>query len=112
MIAFCGLDCEKCNAFIATKNNDNELRKKVAEEWTKAYNVNVTADFINCTGCKSTGIKTLYCENMCEVRKCAISKKVDTCADCSAFPCASINEIFKYSSEPKETLERLRAEKK
>lgn len=25
MIACCGLDCEKCDAYIATKNNDNEL---------------------------------------------------------------------------------------
>lgn len=22
LIAFCGLDCEKCNAFLATTNND------------------------------------------------------------------------------------------
>lgn len=27
-IACCGLDCEKCEARIATVNNDNELRKK------------------------------------------------------------------------------------
>ena len=31
-IAYCGLDCEKCEARIATVNNDNELRKKVAAE--------------------------------------------------------------------------------
>lgn len=28
MIAFCGLDCEQCEARIATINNDNNLRKK------------------------------------------------------------------------------------
>lgn len=28
-IAYCGLDCEKCEARIATLNNDNELRKKL-----------------------------------------------------------------------------------
>lgn len=31
MIAYCGLDCEKCDAFIATKNNDNLLREKTAK---------------------------------------------------------------------------------
>ena len=31
LIAYCGLDCEKCEARVATINNDNELRKKVAE---------------------------------------------------------------------------------
>lgn len=28
MIAFCGLDCEKCEARIATINDDNNLRKR------------------------------------------------------------------------------------
>ena len=28
LIAFCGLDCEKCDAYIATKNNDQALREK------------------------------------------------------------------------------------
>lgn len=30
-IAYCGLDCEKCDARIATLNNDNSLRGKVAK---------------------------------------------------------------------------------
>ncbi|SKB83749.1 Protein of unknown function [Lachnospiraceae bacterium] len=29
VIAYCGLDCEKCEARIATVNNDNDLRVKV-----------------------------------------------------------------------------------
>ncbi len=29
VIAYCGLDCEKCEARIATVNNDNDLREKV-----------------------------------------------------------------------------------
>ena len=33
LIAYCGLDCEKCDARIATLNNDNALREKVAELW-------------------------------------------------------------------------------
>ena len=39
MIGYCGLDCEKCDAYIATKNNDNELRAKTAEEWSKLNGV-------------------------------------------------------------------------
>lgn len=33
LIASCGLDCEKCEARIATLNDDNNLRLKVAKEW-------------------------------------------------------------------------------
>ena len=34
LIAYCGLDCEKCEAYIATLNDDDGLRKKVAKEWS------------------------------------------------------------------------------
>ena len=33
MIGYCGLDCAQCEAFIATQNNDDALRAKVAAEW-------------------------------------------------------------------------------
>ena len=31
-IAYCGIDCEKCEARVATKNNDDTLREKVAKD--------------------------------------------------------------------------------
>ena len=34
-IAYCGLDCEACEARLATINNDNELRIKVSKEWSE-----------------------------------------------------------------------------
>ena len=33
-IAYCGLNCEKCEARIATINNDNDLRQKEARHWS------------------------------------------------------------------------------
>ena len=31
LIGYCGIDCEKCDAYIATKNNDQSLREKTAK---------------------------------------------------------------------------------
>ena len=31
MIAYCGLDCEKCDAYLATINDDQALREKNCE---------------------------------------------------------------------------------
>ncbi len=31
-IAYCGLDCESCEARLATVNNDNELRLHVPDQ--------------------------------------------------------------------------------
>lgn len=82
-IGCCGLDCEKCDARTATINDDNELREKTAKLWTELNGVEITADMINCTGCRISGAKTPFCDNLCEIRKCVESKKFDTCADCS-----------------------------
>ena len=82
MIAYCGLDCEKCDAYIATKNNDQALREKTAKEWAELYNSNILPERINCEGCRANGVKTLHCEKLCEIRKCAMKKGMTTCGDC------------------------------
>lgn len=82
LIAYCGLDCEKCEARIATINDDDKLRKKVAKEWSELNNVSITPAMINCVGCRIEGIKTPFCESMCPIRKCAHEKEYQTCGDC------------------------------
>ena len=37
VLAYCGINCGGCGAFLATKNNDNAQRIKTAEEWSKQY---------------------------------------------------------------------------
>ena len=32
-IAYCGLDCEQCDAYIATLHDDQALREKTAKLW-------------------------------------------------------------------------------
>jgi len=83
MIAYCGLDCEKCDAYIATIKNDDALRVKTAKIWSELNGVEITAEMINCLGCRADGIKTPYCEQICAIRKCANSKNFETCGRCS-----------------------------
>ena len=35
MIAYCGLDCETCDAYLATINDDQALREKTAKLWAE-----------------------------------------------------------------------------
>ena len=76
MIGYCGLDCGQCEAFIATQNDDNALRAKVAEKWAKLNNAPIRPEHINCTGCHSAGVRTYYCDHLCAIRKCAAEKRV------------------------------------
>lgn len=108
MIAVCGLNCAECDAFIATRDNDNALRAKLAQEWTELYNVPITAEEINCTGCLGDGVKISYCDQMCEIRKCALENKLDNCAACKDYACDKLGEIFKNAANAKDNLDNLR----
>ena len=83
MIAYCGLDCEKCDAYIATKNNDQSLREKTAKLWSELNNVTILPEHINCEGCRTNGVKTVYCDSLCAIRQCAMKKAFTTCGDCA-----------------------------
>lgn len=69
LIGCCGLDCEKCDARIATVTNDNALREKTAALWTKLNGITITPDMINCTGCRTEGAKTPCCDKFCSIHK-------------------------------------------
>lgn len=109
MIAPCGLDCTKCNAYIATVNNDNTLREKTAKLWAAANNAPITPEMINCLGCRGDGVKTPYCDSMCEIRKCAAGKKRDFCAHCADVDkCETMKNVLENSDEARKNLEKLR----
>ena len=81
-IAYCGLDCETCEARLATVHDDNALREKVAKLWSELNGVEITPDMINCAGCRVDGVKTPYCDTLCPIRPCAMGKGYKTCGDC------------------------------
>ncbi len=104
-IAYCGLDCEKCEARIATVNNDNELRKKVAAEWTELNHVEITPEMINCSGCRVDGVKTPFCDSLCQIRQCCLSKKFETCGSCGELmTCGKVKMIIGNNKEALENL--------
>lgn len=81
-IAYCGLDCESCEARTATVNDDNALRKSVAKQWSELNHVEITPEMINCSGCRIDGAKTPYSDSLCPIRQCALGKRLETCGDC------------------------------
>ena len=50
MIGYCGLDCEKCDAYIATVNDDNALREKTAKLWAELNNAPIYLNTLTMKG--------------------------------------------------------------
>lgn len=100
VIACCGLNCAACDARIATLSNDNELRAQTAEKWKMEYGaVGITAEMINCTGCREEGAKFSHC-SQCEIRKCADLKGFSTCAACDRLDtCKTVKNLHQVMTE-------------
>jgi len=131
MIAFCGLTCTECPTFIATRKDDDEERKKVAELWSKErkkiselwskerkkkygelwfkeYDSDIKPEDINCDGCLSEGDRLFnYCK-VCEIRKCGKEKGVKNCTYCDDYACEKLNKLLKMVSEAEAVLEEVR----
>jgi len=105
LIGYCGLDCEKCDAYLATVNDDQALREKTAKLWSELNNAPILPEHINCAGCRVDGIKTVYCDSLCAIRQCALQKAVPTCGSCQNMEkCENIGAIIANNPAVRENL--------
>ena len=81
-IACCGLDCEACEARLATAADDDALRQRVVRFWSELNGVPIAPEMINCTGCRIEGVKTPFCGSICPIRQCGREKGFETCGEC------------------------------
>jgi hypothetical protein len=107
-IAYCGLICTACLAYIATQADDDKQRKEVAETWTKKYKHDFKPEDINCDGCTTVSVKTIGHLNICPIRKCGMAKGVINCAWCSDYTCDKLDEFFKMVPENKKRLDAIK----
>jgi hypothetical protein len=82
--AYCGLFCEACGLYIATKENPDYL-KLLAERMNK------TVEEVRCKGCRSDTL-SYYCQT-CTLKSCARSKGFNFCSECSEYPCNDLKEF-------------------
>ena len=99
-IAYCGLDCESCEARLATITDDDALRARVAALWSALNGAEITPEMIHCVGCRIDGVKTPYCEALCPIRQCALGRGVETCGSCKELDsCGKIRMITDNNDE-------------
>ncbi|MCK4357511.1 MAG: DUF3795 domain-containing protein [Candidatus Cloacimonetes bacterium] len=108
MIAFCGITCTECPAYLATQKDDDNERKKVAEMWSKQFKTEIKQEDINCDGCLiENGQLFGYCK-ICKIRECGLEKDVKNCAYCGDYACEELNKFWKMVPDARNTLEKIR----
>ena len=107
-MATCGLMCDECSAYIAKRTDDDVLRAKTAKQWS-GPDFAVAAEEIHCDGCAAPGGWFKHCL-VCEVRACASTRGVETCAECADYACEKLEALLTHiGAEARANLEALRA---
>jgi hypothetical protein len=111
IIAYCGLVCSDCPAYVATQANDHAALERVAAEWREEYNApNITVESVLCDGCLTDdGYKCGHCAE-CEIRACGQARGVANCAHCADYGCDKLQGFFSFVPDARTRLDAIRAE--
>jgi hypothetical protein len=110
-LAYCGLICEKCPIYLATREPDEkkkyEIRADIAEQIKKHYGQKTSPEDVgDCDGCKAeTG--RLFCTD-CQIRICAVEKGIANCAYCDDYPCQQLEKLFTTDVDARKRLDAVR----
>jgi hypothetical protein len=98
MTAPCGLDCFNCPFYLA--NDSEELRKQMALR-VQGYGIPYEEAYekVACKGCRKRNGVPPFGTEPCKVFKCISSKGIESCADCSDFPCDNLQPYADHASE-------------
>jgi hypothetical protein len=111
MIAYCGLICTECPAYVATQADDRQALETVAAEWRRQFSEPaITADTIVCDGCLGGGRLSGYCST-CEIRACAVERLGPllpvNCAHCDDYACQKLDDFLGHVPEARALLDRI-----
>jgi hypothetical protein len=119
-LACCGLDCNACPAYQATRAGRPAALRTVLQHWQTAYQApNLTVADLRCAGCQGPGEPlNSYCR-VCQIRPCARQHGVPNCGRCPEYPCPRLERLlqvcdrttdpfFAYARQARPALERER----
>jgi len=109
IIAYCGLVCSDCPAYIATQADDRAALEQVAAQWREEYNVpDITVESVICDACVT--VDGRHCSHWfeCNIRACGMERGVVNCAHCDDYGCEKIEGFFGFVPDARATLDGIR----
>lgn len=113
LIAYCGLVCSDCPAYIATQADDRGELERVVAMWREEYGApDMTVASIICDGCNVAGRKCGHCAE-CDIRACAVALNVANCAHCDDYDrpggCDKLEGLLSAVPQARTLLDGIRA---
>jgi hypothetical protein len=109
IIAYCGLVCTDCPAYIATQADDHGALERVAAQWREEYNSpEITVESVICGGCVTDDERKCGHWAECEIRACGMARGVVNCAHCADYGCEKIEGFFGMVPDARTVLDEVR----
>ena len=113
MIAYCGLTCQTCPIYLATRVENKEeqriMRIGIVQQCREQYGLDFNLiDITDCDGCTAGGRLFSACKD-CPIRTCASEKSLENCAHCAEYACANLYTFLKTEPAAKTRLDKIRS---
>ncbi|NIT37353.1 MAG: DUF3795 domain-containing protein [candidate division Zixibacteria bacterium] len=109
LLGACGLACDACPAYVATRENDAEMIAAIAARWSEEYGHHIKPEYVWCEGCLTEAERKCGRARECDVRACALERGLPNCAHCDDYGCEVLAGHFEMAPEAKAALENIRA---
>ncbi|UCD50026.1 MAG: DUF3795 domain-containing protein [Phycisphaerales bacterium] len=115
MMAYCGLECETCPIYLATREKNKEeqarMRAEIAQVCRQDYGMDYGPDDItDCDGCRTEGERLFSGCKDCAIRNCAKARTLASCAHCSDYACEKLEAFFAKEPDARTRLDQTRAD--
>ncbi len=112
-VSYCGIWCQGCPIYWATREKNMEkrlkMRAEIARICNEQYQVKLNPeDVTDCDGCKANKRLFSGCVK-CDIRACAIQRKLENCARCSDYACDKLLTFFSSDPQAKIMLDVIRS---
>jgi hypothetical protein len=111
MMAYCGLICTDCEAYIATQADDLAALERMAARAREEFNMpDASVQTTMCDGCLADSDRLCgYCYQ-CSVRACAMERGVANCAHCDDYGCEHLQAFWKMAPAARTSLDSIRVQ--
>jgi hypothetical protein len=113
MISYCGLKCQSCPIYLATREENKEkqhqLRVEIAQQIKEIHGQEILPeDISDCDGCKAENGRLFSGSLNCYMRECARQKHIENCAFCDEYPCDELEKFFITYNEARKNLDAIK----
>jgi hypothetical protein len=113
MFAYCGLSCQTCPIYLATRQENIEEQRRMRIEIVRLCKEHYEMDYelediSDCDGCHTDGERLFSACWNCFIRKCAREKELETCAYCAEYACGKLEAFLRAEPAAKTRLDAIR----